>query len=760
MRKQGSSSSQSIGTRPSDGSGSPANPTRDCSRGSEHSAATSATGSLAGSVNPAPRIGKVYRAILKAGRSAEDLMNKTSVRNAKSEIMEESGRQIKAPRRNDRWIDPETGEVIWPWVRIFLARAIGSQKFEIFMGAVIVFNLALIVYETDITAECYPLYTKNIGDCPFLASKIPWVVVVNLTLLIVYTLEAAARIYVDRCYYFHVKFNWLDFAVVLTGWISEAIGNFINIGFLRIFRIARLFRAFRLFLSIRELYLLITGLGSSFRAIFFGMLLLFGMLGLWSIILVEWIHPVSASLSFEGCERCSRAFDSVSASTLTLFQQIVAGDDWGSVSIPVIEKAPHFAPIFGLVVISVSLGVMNLILAVIVESAAEARESDLAQKQKVKIKEQTTKKIELLEICAAMDKDNSDTISLQEMLEAWDGSPKFQQVMGALEVRREDLPVIYRILDGDASGEVDYREFVEKLYHLRTCDVRLTLETLKLDWASSISGMTEKTAEHQVLFEAIHAKFLEQSQTLESIDAKLDHLCSARISGLGSAADFSTLGPGADAAAGGSWEGAAGNEEPRLQASGSGTSIQEVSSTQEPDSEPIAAGAVVNVAVADAAPLRNEATQLLGDARDLLSSMPPQPVLRSSTSQLEDAQWTGLLRDLQSAVEAAAASLDQSGKLLDALVAKDACRALSVYNATHQAARRSLTPAVALMPLRAGELVPAVHAAAQLGPAEQTVCRNTSDSTAVGSANDRVKVDLVSGCCRACEPPERHIIPR
>merc|ERR1719491_162330 len=129
------------------------------------------------------------------------------------------------------------------------------------------------------------------------------------------------------------------------------------------------------------------------------MILLFGMLTVWSIILVDFIHPVNASLTYAGCERCSRGFATVSDSVVTLFQQIVAGDSWGLISIPVMEKEPLTAVVMIAILISVSLGVMNLILAVIVESAAEAREADLEQKTKQKTREREYKKIELLKLC-------------------------------------------------------------------------------------------------------------------------------------------------------------------------------------------------------------------------------------------------------------------------------------------------------------------------------------------------------------------------
>lgn len=49
------------------------------------------------------------------------------------------------------------------------------------------------------------------------------------------------------------------------------------------------------------------------EAIFYGTLLLAFMLALWSILLVEFVHPLNSTLSFDGCERCARGFASSSA---------------------------------------------------------------------------------------------------------------------------------------------------------------------------------------------------------------------------------------------------------------------------------------------------------------------------------------------------------------------------------------------------------------------------------------------------------------
>jgi len=378
------------------------------------------------------------------------------------------------------WEDAD-GNIMWSRNRIRVATIMRAQKFEMFMGAIIIGNVALIISEVDLSAKCHPEYDCDDCDCPYDPSKESWMVATNWALLIAYSIEATCRLYAERWEYFTSRWNCLDLFVVFSGWISEAGQSFLpSVAFLRIFRIARLSRAFRIVLSVRELYMLITGLGSSARAIFFGMLLLFFMLALWAILLVEFVHPINAAIPYgDDCERCPRGFGSVWASMLTLFQQIVAGDSWGTISVQVIEKRPWTAVLFASVVVTISLGVMNLILAVIVESAAEAREADVAHRIEQKKHSQDEQKKELTQICVEMDQDKSGTISLDEMLNAWDVSSRFKRVMTMLEVRREEIANIFHMLEKNSDGEVDYTAFVNQIYQIRSNDVRTTVALIR-----------------------------------------------------------------------------------------------------------------------------------------------------------------------------------------------------------------------------------------------------------------------------------------
>ena len=248
------------------------------------------------------------------------------------EIKNESARYSKVERMP--WISATDGSIIWPEYRIRLSMVLRSQKFELAMGMVIVFNLVIILLEADKGAECFPAYRDNLDECPTGedAPDMAYLKVTNMILQLLYTTEASFAIFAGRSTYFKNNWNNLDFFVVCTGWLAIILKDIMrgfSPAFLRIFRVARLLRAFRVILAIRECYMLISGLAGSLRAMFFGLLLLLFLLFFWAILLVSFAHEPNTSpelLAFyEGCDRCPRAYESVYASMLTLFQQIVAG---------------------------------------------------------------------------------------------------------------------------------------------------------------------------------------------------------------------------------------------------------------------------------------------------------------------------------------------------------------------------------------------------------------------------------------------------
>ena len=131
---------------------------------------------------------------------------------------------------------------------------------------------------------------------------------------------------------------------------------------------------------------------TSFKAIFFGSILLIAVVFVWAIVTVELLHPVNVELGYDAtCPKCAEGFQTVYRASLTLFSlsdaendehplafwtiaphdigvselewtrrgQVVAGDNWGAISLPLAERHPWTAPILFGICMTISLGVMR-----------------------------------------------------------------------------------------------------------------------------------------------------------------------------------------------------------------------------------------------------------------------------------------------------------------------------------------------------------------------------------------------------------------
>jgi len=416
-----------------------------------------------------------------------------------------------ADKTTTPWLT-ESGEVIWSPSRIRLGKILFNKRFDALMGVIILFNFALVWYEADVDAQCYPQYQHDPMSCPSKVEKVPWLEACNWALLSLYSIEACLRLFVQRLEYFKNPYNNLDFFVVVMGWLSEIFVSLINLAFLRVFRVARLTRAFRVIITIRELYFLLTGFMSSVKAIFFGTIMIFALLIVYSILLVEFVHPVNAGIIYEECPGCDQGFSSVWQCTLTLFNEVIAGGSW-IMNHQLTKQAPYSAPLMVIIVITVTLGVMNLILTVIVERAAEARERDHQEQVKQKRHQAEAQKLELLKLCFEIDKDGNGQVTKDELLEAYDEKERFRNIMKLMDVKRDNIDAIFRLLDADGSGGLDYKEFCNELYTLQSNDqrmmiamTRLGVQELNNQMSSRLSEVAKRTEMHDELLHRIDGK--------------------------------------------------------------------------------------------------------------------------------------------------------------------------------------------------------------------------------------------------------------
>lgn len=89
-----------------------------------------------------------------------------------------------------------------------------------------------------------------------------------------------------------------------------------------------------------------------------------------------------------------------------------------------------------------------------------------------KLSEQRRSQAVFLKICREMDKDKNGTISLVELLDAYDQNDKLQEELTLMHIEKDELEAIYVTVDKHGDQELPYSDFISNLYRTKTRDIR------------------------------------------------------------------------------------------------------------------------------------------------------------------------------------------------------------------------------------------------------------------------------------------------
>lgn len=353
----------------------------------------------------------------------------------------------------------------------FSLRLLTNIGFQSLINLAICTHLALSVYETDQRAR---------HESPQF-----WQKALEKTFLGLYFSDIVLRMFSLRKAFFHKFMNVFDLFIVLMDLIPALVELFADtadigpVSLFRALRAVRIVRVIRNFAMFRDLYLMMKGMGGALRAIVFATILIFGVLTIFSIVAVEVIDPLNRQLALSGvyaeCDRCPRAFATVMGSNLTFLTAIVAGDSWGQIAVPLIESHPWTGVVLLSALVTIELGLLNVIVAVVVDRQAQAREEDKELQATLKDEQAKSSYKELVSMFRNMDLDQSGTLTLEELVTSYDGYAEFREMLRVVDITREDLPTVFASFDMDKGGVVDYEEFTRELHRLRTLDMRTLL---------------------------------------------------------------------------------------------------------------------------------------------------------------------------------------------------------------------------------------------------------------------------------------------
>jgi len=231
---------------------------------------------------------------------------------------------------------------------------------------------------------------------------------------------------------------------------------------------------------------MIMGFFGAMRAMFWGLVMIMVLLVIWSLITVEMVHPLNHRLAMDtvnvvwDLNWCPYSLDSIWHSTLLLFQTLVAGDSWGLCIVPIIRVHPWTFWIFSLSLVSVALGFTNLILAVIVDKAAAAREEEHQSAIQSNKDKQAISLAKWLEVMQTIDADGNGTISLEELYDGYDTQESIQIALHNLDLGRGDLSVLFDLMVDPGQEAMSYQDLINCLQKAKALDMRVYLMLMQL----------------------------------------------------------------------------------------------------------------------------------------------------------------------------------------------------------------------------------------------------------------------------------------
>ncbi|CAE8674162.1 unnamed protein product [Polarella glacialis] len=341
-----------------------------------------------------------------------------------------------------------------------VAGCLQHTAFDISLGLIICLDVIFNVAEID---------ARAVGLPP------PWWAEIGaLTCLAAYTVEFLLQFFVSGWTLFRNPWAVVDFSIICSGMFEIILtacglsaGSVALLRLLRLLRMLRLVKIFRQFRWLTELRKLMMMMASCLRTLFWSFLFCFIVMSAWSMAAVELINPMVQKMAADGafadCQNCRSALTSVMRANLMMFQTIIAGDSWGKLAVPVIEAHPWTAIIFVGSLLTITFGVLNMIVAVVVDTFAEHRQKDVMNLAEELDADAEVDKRFLQKIFDQIDEDGSGDLSLDEVMLGARTVPEFQSRLRVMDIDENDLVQMFEMIDCDGSGSVDSEEFITAL---------------------------------------------------------------------------------------------------------------------------------------------------------------------------------------------------------------------------------------------------------------------------------------------------------
>jgi len=291
----------------------------------------------------------------------------------------------------------------------------------------------------------------------------------------------------------------------------------------RIFHLSELIRRADVS-TFREVWVILHGIFQSSRVVFWTLVVLFMILYLCAIVMTSTVinegepeyYDYSLSAWHEKPWTIHDYWGTVPRSVMSLFQ-IVTLDHWSSTLVrPLIEHKPVYALLFIPFLVITVLSLLNVIVAVIVETslASAAVQKDKAAREEAKTRARIMESLQ--NILQAADTDGSGEIDRHELKKAYNHS-YVRDRLKVLQLDYSDLFQLFDLLDEEKKGSINTEQFFRGCTRLRGLAKASDLHHLSMDFNRYTQWCTELADDN----EEINDRLAELLSDIEGLDREV-----------------------------------------------------------------------------------------------------------------------------------------------------------------------------------------------------------------------------------------------
>jgi len=364
---------------------------------------------------------------------------------------------------------PAWSEGVGAFLHKASVRIVRSWVFELYILAAIILNSVIIGIEAELRLD---------------DGNLEWAAPVEVVLLGIYTIEIILRVLAGGSKIFCEGWFLFDLSLVVFSYLERLLAGVAGeaqqqIIVLRLLRLFRLIRSFRMVKQIKPLWHLVHGLMASADTVLSTLMLLLLVLYVFGVLGLELIAVNPRFQSDPAANAVIREnFSSLGMSMITL-TQFITMDNISAIYLPMVKLEPAIFVFFAVLILIVSVSVMNLVTAALVEGSMEHARALRKEDDRIRSANTKTMLPEILKLFDLADADGSGEIAIEEMREFESSGQIPDQLLDQASVG--SMTELFNVLDVDKSGVVTREEFVEGLMDILLRDVPVSqMQQLKM----------------------------------------------------------------------------------------------------------------------------------------------------------------------------------------------------------------------------------------------------------------------------------------